>query len=63
MVALAASGLQHVPLSDALRRMKTVPLTSDTVDTARDLGICFGDDPETAPGAAHVRHEALPPHE
>jgi len=43
MVALASSGLQHVPLADAIRRMKTVPLASDTLDTARDLGICFGD--------------------
>jgi len=63
MVSLASSGLQFVALSDALRRMKTVPLTSDTVDTARDLGICFGDDPETAPGTAHVRHDHLPPSE
>ncbi len=63
MVSLAAAGLQYVPLSEALRRMKTVPVASDTVDTARDLGICFGDDPETAPSTSRVRHEHLPPHE
>ena len=28
---------------EAVKRMKTVPLDSDTVETARDLGICFGD--------------------
>jgi 6-phosphofructokinase 1 len=63
MVALAPPTVQYVPLAEAIRRMKTVPLNSDTMDTARDLGICFGDDPETAPGAARVRHEQLPPHE
>ena len=26
-----------------IRRMKTVPLDCDTVQTARDLGIAFGD--------------------
>ncbi len=30
-------------LEQATRRMKTVPLDSDTILTARDLGICFGD--------------------
>jgi 6-phosphofructokinase 1 len=32
-----------VPLDVATERMKSVPLDSDTVMTARDLGISFGD--------------------
>ncbi len=43
MVALAPPTVRYVPLAEATRRMKTVPLDSDTVQTARDLGICFGD--------------------
>ncbi len=44
MVALAPPTVRYVPLAEATRRMKTVPLDSDTILTARDLGICFGDD-------------------
>lgn len=43
MVALNPPTVNYVPLEEATRRMKTVPLDSDTVLTARDLGICFGD--------------------
>jgi 6-phosphofructokinase 1 len=43
MVALDPPMVNYVPLAEATRRMKTVPLDSDTVLTARDLGICFGD--------------------
>ncbi len=43
MVALAPPTVDYVPLADATRRMKTVPLDCDTMQTARDLGICFGD--------------------
>ena len=43
MVALAPPTVNYVPLADATSRMKTVPLDSDTMQTARDLGICFGD--------------------
>ncbi len=43
MVALDPPDVNYVPLQEAMRRMKTVPLDSDTVLTARDLGICFGD--------------------
>jgi 6-phosphofructokinase 1 len=32
-----------VPIDEAIAVMKTVPLDSDTVQTARDLGICLGD--------------------
>ena len=43
MVALAPPTVNYVPLEVATRRMKVVPLDCDTVKTARDLGICFGD--------------------
>jgi 6-phosphofructokinase 1 len=32
-----------VPLEQATRRMKLVPLDCDTIMTGRDLGISFGD--------------------
>lgn len=35
--------VRYVPLARATRRMKSVPLDSDTMITARELGICFGD--------------------
>jgi 6-phosphofructokinase 1 len=43
MVALDPPHVRYVPLDLISKRMKTVPLDSDTVHTARDLGICFGD--------------------
>jgi ATP-dependent phosphofructokinase / diphosphate-dependent phosphofructokinase len=43
MVALDPPNVLYVPLEEATRRMKTVPLDSDTVVTARELGIAFGD--------------------
>ncbi len=43
MVALAPPTVNYVPLEEATRRMKSVPLDSDVILTARDLGICFGD--------------------
>ena len=43
MVALASPNVNYVPLEKATKRMKTVPLDIDTMLTARDLGICFGD--------------------
>jgi 6-phosphofructokinase 1 len=43
MVALQPPVVRYEPLKEAVRRMKTVPLDCDTIDTARDLGICFGD--------------------
>jgi 6-phosphofructokinase 1 len=43
MVALDPPVVRAVPLAEATSRMKTVPLDSDTVMTARDLGIAFGD--------------------
>lgn len=43
MVALDPPTVTYVPLADATHRMKTVPLDCDTMLTARDLGIDFGD--------------------
>ena len=43
MVALDPPTVRYVPLKKATRRMKVVPLDCDTMRTARDLGISFGD--------------------
>jgi 6-phosphofructokinase 1 len=43
MVALDPPTVRYVPLAEATRRMKTVPLDADIVLTARELGICLGD--------------------
>jgi len=43
MVALDPPTVRRVPLSRATRRMKVVPLDCDTVQTARALGVSFGD--------------------
>lgn len=43
MVALDPPTVRHVPLASAIDRMKTVPLDCDTILTARELGMCLGD--------------------
>lgn len=43
MVSLAFPNVEYIALSEVAGRMKAVPLDSDTVQTARDLGICLGD--------------------
>lgn len=43
MVALNPPEVRYVPLSLATSRMKMVNLEGDTMKTARELGICFGD--------------------
>ena len=43
MVALASPNVNYVPLEEVAGRMKAVPLDGDTIQTGRDLGICFGD--------------------
>lgn len=43
MVSHNPPGMVPVPLELAVERMKRVPLDGDTVQTARDLGICLGD--------------------
>ena len=57
MVALDPPTVNYVPLEEATRRMKTVPLDADSVKTARDLGICFGE-PE---GSVVVEREPARP--
>lgn len=43
MVALDPPRVKYVPLEDATSRMKCVPTDCDSVLTARDMGISFGD--------------------
>lgn len=43
MVALDPPSVKAVPLEDVIGSIKNVPLESDTLQTARDIGICFGD--------------------
>lgn len=43
MVALQGDGIVQVPIGEAVARLKTVPLDSDLVLTARELGISLGD--------------------
>ncbi|MDP2957793.1 MAG: ATP-dependent 6-phosphofructokinase [Longimicrobiales bacterium] len=43
MVALDGTNIQAVPLGQAIAKIKTVPLDSDVIQTARSLGICLGD--------------------
>jgi ATP-dependent phosphofructokinase / diphosphate-dependent phosphofructokinase len=43
MVALDPPVVKYVPLEEATRRMKVVPVDCDIMLTARDLGISFGD--------------------
>jgi 6-phosphofructokinase 1 len=43
MVALDPPHVLAVPLDEAVREVKTVPLDSDIIATARALGTSFGD--------------------
>jgi 6-phosphofructokinase 1 len=43
MVALDPPDILAVPIEDAIHQMKRVPVHSDTVQTARDLGVNLGD--------------------
>jgi len=43
MVSLTPPTVSYVPLEAACSRMKTVPIDSDTMLTARDMGMSFGD--------------------
>ena len=44
MVALRPPDMVAVPLDEAVKELKAVPLDSDHISTARDMGISFGDD-------------------
>jgi 6-phosphofructokinase 1 len=43
MVALQGDRIGHVPLLDAVRDLKRVPIDGDVVRTARQLGVCLGE--------------------
>jgi 6-phosphofructokinase len=43
MVAYDPPEMTAVPLGEAVASLKTVPIDGDTVRTARELGITFGD--------------------
>ena len=43
MVALDPPNVRYLPLEEATRHMKTVPLDCDSILTARSLGTCLGD--------------------
>ncbi|NWF76790.1 MAG: 6-phosphofructokinase [Nitrospirae bacterium] len=43
MVALQSTKIIDVPIEEAIGKMKSVPLNSDVMQTARSLGISFGD--------------------
>ncbi|MFH0811467.1 MAG: ATP-dependent 6-phosphofructokinase [Pseudomonadota bacterium] len=43
MVALDPPVVKAVPLEHVIGNIRSVPLNSDTLQTARDIGICFGD--------------------
>lgn len=43
MVVLDPPDVKYVSLCEVIDNMKTVPLDCDTVQTARDLGVCLGD--------------------
>jgi 6-phosphofructokinase 1 len=44
MVALDPPEVLTVPLADVIDRTRLVPLDGDTVQTARDVGVCLGDE-------------------
>ena len=49
MVALDPPIVNYVPLAEVTSRQKLVPLDGDTMLTARDMGINFGDGPPSVP--------------
>ncbi|MCH8488200.1 MAG: ATP-dependent 6-phosphofructokinase [Candidatus Cyclonatronum sp.] len=43
LVVMKENELRRIPIADVAGKFKTVPLDSDTIMTARDIGICLGD--------------------
>ena len=43
MVALIPPDVESVPIREAIGRLKTVPIDNDIIQSARDIGISFGD--------------------
>ncbi|PYS11266.1 MAG: 6-phosphofructokinase, partial [Acidobacteria bacterium] len=35
--------VKSIPIRAAIGRMKTVPVDNDIIESAREIGICFGD--------------------
>ena len=50
LVAVRGSQIQFVPISEGIQRIRTVPLDSDVLTSARQLTICLGDEPPDAGG-------------
>ena len=46
MVAQLLDSIKLVPFSDVVGGTRSVAIDSDEVSTARDIGICLGDEPE-----------------
>ncbi|MEZ4225484.1 MAG: ATP-dependent 6-phosphofructokinase [Polyangiaceae bacterium] len=55
LVAMRQGKVELVPLAEATAGLRTVSLDSGTLQTARDLGLCFGDE------AVGSFHPSLPP--
>lgn len=45
LVALRGGDIRLVPLEEGTQRIRTVPPDSDVLETGRQLGVCFGDEP------------------
>jgi len=43
MVSLEPPEMKAVPLEDVIGNIKRVPVNSDSIKTAREIGISFGD--------------------
>jgi 6-phosphofructokinase 1 len=43
MVSLGVNGVDYVDLEEVAGHIRNVPMACDTLQTGRDLGICFGD--------------------
>ncbi len=43
MIVMQQSTIRAIPLEEVADKMKLVPLDSDTIATAREIGICLGD--------------------
>lgn len=43
MIVMQQNMIKRMPLSEVANKMKIVPLDSDTILTAREIGICLGD--------------------
>ncbi|MBK7580582.1 MAG: ATP-dependent 6-phosphofructokinase [Myxococcales bacterium] len=63
LVAVRGSQIKLVPLAEGTANNRTVPLDSDALLSARQLGICFGDeDPEAFDDSIPPPPPSLPPY-